>query len=147
MKHTLRVTLVLVIMFLAAQFIGLAVTNEYISQKEVTETGEINVTWKNLPSIAGVEIERPQVEPSTSIWLIATAVVIGTALLFLIIKFKGDFLWKAWFFLAVLICLTISFGSFMSNLLAGAAAIVLAYLKIMLILESLIDHVYIYDIF
>ncbi|MBN2112279.1 hypothetical protein JW707_04220 [Candidatus Woesearchaeota archaeon] len=130
MKHSLEVTLILVALFLGAQIIGLFVTNQYIEEKQVTETGEINVTYKNLPSIAGVGMERPKVEPSKSIWLIATAIVVGTLLLLLIIKMKHEILWRAWFFLAVAICLTISFAAFVNSTFAFIFGFLLAYLKI-----------------
>ena len=130
MKHSLQVTLILVGMFLGAQIIGLLVTNQYIEQREITETGEINITYKGLPSIAGVEMERPKIEPSKSIWLIATAILIGTVLLLLLIRMKHEVLWRAWFFLAVAICLTISFGAFISSSLAFILGFILAYLKI-----------------
>jgi presenilin-like A22 family membrane protease len=130
MKHSLEVTLVLVALFLGAQIIGLVVTHQYIDEKQVTETGEINITYKNLPSIAGVGMERPEVEPSKSIWLIAVAIVVGTVLLLLIVKMKHEILWRAWFFLAVAICLTISFAAFINSTIAFIFGFLLAYLKI-----------------
>jgi presenilin-like A22 family membrane protease len=116
-------------MFLCAQIIGLYIVDQYMGV-EITETGEINVTWENLPSIAGMELERPQVEPSKSIWLIAFAVIIGTVLLLVLIRFKHDVLWRLWFFLAVLICLTIAFGAFFSSIVAFIAALLFAYIKV-----------------
>jgi len=130
MKHSFQVTLILVGLFLAAQLMGLFVTYRYIGEIEVTETGEVNVTWEKLPSIAGMEIERPKVEPSKGVWLIVTAIIIGTVLLLFIIRMKRDILWRLWFFLAVAICLTISFGAFISNLAAAAFGFILAYLKV-----------------
>mgnify|MGYP000409610808 CR=1 FL=1 len=61
MKHSFKITLILLMLFLGAQFVGLAVINQYIETVEVTETGEINITWENLPAIAGVGMERPQI--------------------------------------------------------------------------------------
>lgn len=130
MKHSLEVTLILVGLFLGAQIIGLVVTHQYIDEREITETGEINITYKNLPSIGGVGMERPKIEPSKSIWLIISAIIIGTVLLLLLIRMEHEVLWRLWFFLAVMICLTISFAAFINSTLAFILGFLLAYLKI-----------------
>ena len=129
MKHSLEVTLVLLGLFLAAQIIGLFILDQY-REVEVSETGEINITYTALPSIGGVEIERPKIEPSKSVWLIAIAVAIGTVLLLFLIRMRQDILWKLWFFLAVLICLTIAFGAFMGSTMAFIIALLLSYIKV-----------------
>jgi len=130
MKHSLEVTLVLVGLFLAAQVMGLFITHSYMGDVEVTESGEISITWQDLPSIGGVGVERPQVEPSQGIWLILIAIIIGTILLFLIIKMKHEMLWRVWFFLAVAICLTIAFAVFIGSTAAFFFGFFLAYLKV-----------------
>lgn len=130
MKHSFRVTLILVAMFLAAQLIGLVITNQYIDKVEVKETGEVNVTWEKLPSIGGVEIERPEVKPSASVWLIAIAIVVGTVLLLLLIRMKQHMFWRAWFFLAAGICLTIAFGAFIKGPAAYIIGFLIAYFKV-----------------
>ncbi len=130
MKHSVEVTLILVGLFLAAQFMGLFVTSRYMESVEITEEGEVNITWENLPSIAGVDIERPKVEPSKSVWLIMTAIIIGTVLLLLLIRLKHDVLWRLWFFMAVGICLTIAFGAFISNTPSFFLGFLFAYLKV-----------------
>jgi len=84
MKHNWVVTFFLLVLFFAAQVIGLAITNAYIDVEASAAEGEI--VWKALPSIAGFEIERPEVEPQFSIWYILIAVLIGTILILLIIK-------------------------------------------------------------
>ncbi len=130
MKHSVEVTLILVGLFLAAQFMGLFVTSRYMENVEISEEGEVNVTWGQLPSIAGVNIERPQVEPSKSVWLIMTAIIIGTVLLLFLIRLQHDMLWRLWFFMAVGICLTISFGAFIASTAAFLFGFFFAYLKV-----------------
>ena len=67
MKHSLRVTIILIALFFFAQIIGLVVINNYISEKSIVpETGEINITWKELPSVGGLKLERPEVRESRS---------------------------------------------------------------------------------
>ncbi|PIN86544.1 hypothetical protein COV19_04615 [Candidatus Woesearchaeota archaeon CG10_big_fil_rev_8_21_14_0_10_44_13] len=124
MKHTLRITLILVLLFFFSQVIGLLVTNSYIDHKTTEQTG--NVTWVDLP----LDIQRPDVKESSSFMYIFAAIIIGTLLVFLLIKTKAYRLWKLWFFLAVLICLTISISAFINRYVALFAAFALAFLKI-----------------
>lgn len=124
MKHTLAVTLILVGFFFAAQVIGLAVTNQYIDHYVTEVTG--NITFANLP----YNVERPQVEESSSFAYIIGAVILGTALIFLIIKLNVIKLWKFWFLLSVFITLTISFAAFINQVVAVILALALGIWKI-----------------
>lgn len=124
MKHTLTVTLVLVLLFFVAQVIGLAITNAYIDHKASEEKGE--VIFLNLP----YDIERPPVEQKSSFVFIITAVLIGTVLVLLLIKFRKTLLWKIWFFLAVVLCLSIAFSAFMNHYLAFFLSLILGGYKI-----------------
>ncbi len=130
MKHSFDVTLMLIGLFFAAQVIGLVVVSQYIGERHVTETGEINITWEPLPSIGGVEMERPHVEPRDAILMIAFAIIIGTVLLLFLAKLKHDYIWKLWFFLAVFLCLWIALKPFIGAGAAFAVSAVLAYLKL-----------------
>ena len=124
MKHTIAVTLVLVAVFFCAQVIGLVVTNNYIDHQETKATG--NVTFTKLP----LEIERPPVKQNSSFLYIISAILIATVLIFLLIKFRQPILWKIWFFLAVIVCLTISLAGFMGQWVALPISIGLALFKI-----------------
>jgi presenilin-like A22 family membrane protease len=124
MKHTLKITLILVLFFFVSQVVGLAITNEYLDHKTTAETG--NVTWQALP----YNMERPPVEESTSyIWIIS-AILIGTLLLYLLIKFKKVNLWKIWFFLAILLTLSVAFAAFIPQIIAFILALIFAIFKI-----------------
>jgi len=104
--------------------IGLAILSDYAVK---TDEG---VSWKNLPSVAGVSVERPDVAPSLSIWYILVAVIIGTVLILLLVKFGKVLLWKLWFLLAIVMCLTIAFGSFLTGAWAFLLALVLGVWKV-----------------
>ena len=124
MKHTLKITLLLVFIFFVTQVIGLSITNKYINHQTIAKTGE--VTFKALP----YNLERPQIEESTSyIWIIA-AIIIGTLLMLLVVKFKKMSLWKLWFFLAVFFSMAIAFSAFINPTLAAILAFILALRKI-----------------
>ncbi|MBN1544754.1 hypothetical protein JW898_04820 [Candidatus Woesearchaeota archaeon] len=114
MKHTVAITLILVSVFFLSQIVGLAITNQYITEKTVNETtGEvINITYSGLP----FDMQRPEVEESKSYIFILGAVLIGTVLVLLLVKFRGFKIWKFWFFLSVTLCLTIAFWAFLSKL-------------------------------
>ncbi|MBU2560862.1 MAG: hypothetical protein KKD17_01075 [Nanoarchaeota archaeon] len=134
MKHTVVITLILVGVFFLSQIVGLAITNQYIAEKVVNETtGEvINITYSGLP----FDMQRPEVEESKSYIFILGAVLIGTVLVLLLVKFRGFKIWKFWFFLSVTLCLTIAFWAFLSKLgeiglgLAVVLALGIAIIKI-----------------
>ncbi|MBW2995862.1 hypothetical protein KY332_01030 [Candidatus Woesearchaeota archaeon] len=124
MKHSLKITIILALSFLLSQIIGLAVVNEYIDHSTSVETG--NVTWTALP----YDIARPEVEESSSFIFIIAAILLGTLLVFLIIKFGKVYLWKTWFFLAVAVTLVVAFKTFMPQVIAALLALILAGYKI-----------------
>ncbi len=117
MKHNLKITLFLVVLFFAAQLVGLEAVRQSIDILEFQETGNVTYT-----ALAG-NITRPEIEPAYSaIWIIA-AIIVGTLLVLLLIRFKQQNIWKTWFFLSVLVTLTFAFDAFLDN---GYAALILA---------------------
>jgi len=128
MKHTWFVTFFLVVLFLAAQVIGLKVTQSYIDAAASAEAGEL--VWKDLPSIGGMKIDRPDVEPQFSIWYIIIAVLIGTLLILLIIKLGKVLLWKLWFYFAVVLCLQIAVAAFIPELYALILSLAVGWFKV-----------------
>lgn len=132
MKHPVTITLSLVVLFLAAQIIGLNVINNYLPYNEQGEIEytEGEIVWEEVPTVAGVSIERPNLTPTQTILYIVGAILIGSLLIFLIIRFKGVWLWKLWFALAIILCLYIALAAFVSPLIALVLAIVLGSAKI-----------------
>lgn len=124
MKHTLKITLMLVLLFFLSQVIGLAITNQYIDHEKTAETGV--TAWEELP----YEMERPPVEESSSFIYILIAVLLGTGLLMLLIKFKNVNLWKFWFFISVVVCLTIALKPFIRQEIALVISLALALFKV-----------------
>ncbi|MEK6891845.1 MAG: presenilin family intramembrane aspartyl protease [Nanoarchaeota archaeon] len=97
MKHTLKVTLALVAFFFLAQVVGLMIVNQYIDHKKTVEAKEI--VYKPLP----YNLERPQVEnQSYSFIYIVIAILVGTSLILLLIKFRETSLFKLWLYLGIL---------------------------------------------
>ncbi len=128
MKHNWPITILLVGMFLLAQVIGLGIISAYVDVQKSAESGQ--VVWKGLPTIGGVGLERPDVAPKVSVVYILLALLIGTVLILLIVRWQKVILWKVWFWLAVVLCLHIAFGAFVSSGYAFALAFVLGSLKI-----------------
>jgi len=130
MKHTSKVTLYLVSIFFIAQVIGLAITNQYLEIKESidpeTEAIVKEITPKQLP----YDIERPELDESTSFIWIMVAIIIGTFLLLILIRFGKMNLWKLWFFFAVFFTMTIAFSAFIPQVPATILALFLAIIKI-----------------
>ncbi len=121
MKHSLKVTLILIAMFAIAQIIGLLVVNSYYQDSK----------WQPLPSVAGVALERPDVSPLGGLVYLAGAIGVGTLLILFLIKYSVGWLWRLWFFLAVTICLHIAFSSFAPMPVALAMAVALGAWKIL----------------
>jgi presenilin-like A22 family membrane protease len=113
MKHSVKVTAIIFLLFITAHFIGLFVTNTYL----VDDT---------LP----MGIERPEVNEEISYIPIIIAIIIATALILLLIKFNAFKIWKAWFFIAVTYALLISFGAFVQQYIALGLAFGFAIFKV-----------------
>ena len=125
MKHTLKVTIALVIFFFMAQFTGLLVINSYIDHKKTLETKSI--MYKPLP----YNLERPEVKnQSASFIYIVIAVLVGTILVLLLIKFNKPFIWKLWFFATVWLTLSIAFAAFINSAIAALLALIFSILKL-----------------
>ena len=130
MKHTLKITLLLVSIFFITQVIGLAITNEYISTKEYVDPKTKEVSKKVIAEKLPYNIERPKLRESTSYMWLLSAILVGTLLLLVLMKFKKTSLWKLWFFLAVFSTMSIAFSAFIDPTLAAILALTLALLKI-----------------
>jgi len=130
MKHTFKVTLLLALIFFVAQIVGLAVTKEYISTEEYIDPETKAVVKQIVSEDLPYNLERPKIEESTSYIWITIAVIIGTLLLLLIIRFKKINLWKLWFFFAVFFTMAIAFAPFIGQIIAALLAFIFALMKI-----------------
>ena len=136
MKHSIRITLILLCMFLVAQFIGLAVINSYNPhQTEVqNENGTLtNTTTYNLPYGMG----PPEgVTPTSNIISIVIALIIAITVMFLLMKFGAQTFLRVWFFVVIILALAITINAPLSlfakysSFIALLIALPLAYLKV-----------------
>lgn len=123
MKHTFKITAILVLFFLISQLLGLWIISKYIDLPKTAETGEIE--HRSLP----YELEPPKMDKNYSFAYVFTAILFGTVLIFLIMRYSQMFLWKAWYFFAIFFALLIAFSAFVSESYALIAAIIFAALK------------------
>jgi presenilin-like A22 family membrane protease len=118
MKHTWRITFFLVLVFLCAQAVGLTIINQYVDIDATKETGKtvVNTEAYNITGITPPEVANESIS-----WIyIMFAVLVGTVIVLVIIKFRKRTVWKAWFFLSVIICLVIALAPFIDKALALA---------------------------
>lgn len=138
MKHSLKITLLLLFIFVLAQLNGLFVLDYYINIKESALIGK---TVVNEVAYQQSNIIAPEVEnESTSYWYIIIALLLGTGLVLLLIKFRQRKLWKLWFFFSVLIALILSLNTWMFRFLNGlfpASSLYIATVLLCLVLTTL----------
>lgn len=113
MKHTWSVTVVLVVIFLLAQVIGLLITNHYLQVPE-------------LP----LNIERPQFEEDTSFIPLFILILVATGIAFLLARFNIQWIWKIWFFLSIVFCITVALAAFIPQLFAFVFSLFFAFFKV-----------------
>lgn len=112
MKYKLKITAVLLSMFLVTQLIGLAVVNADIFHIEEKVNGTVQqISNPNLAWLAPPEIEKERDFFSIFLSLII-AFIIAITLLFFLSRFKFALLLRAWFFVVVCIALFLAFYSF-----------------------------------
>ncbi|HLC96506.1 MAG TPA: presenilin family intramembrane aspartyl protease [Candidatus Nanoarchaeia archaeon] len=125
MKHTTTVTLWLVVIFFMTQLMGLATVNKYIEVEVINDT--TSISHGELALIG----QPPEVENKELQWIpIIIAVLIGTAILFLLIKFRLRNVWKYWFLVVVWMVLTVSFDVYMIWQVAVVLAAFFALMKV-----------------
>ena len=130
MKHTLKITFVLVFIFFLSQTFGLITINKFIQPARNETTGEIYLEY---PETSVGEIPEVGKSPGEKIGALVTmiiAILFVTFLIFFLIRLKIGFLFRYWFLLAILIGLAISLGVYLPSLIAWIIAAVLALWRV-----------------
>jgi len=134
MKTSLKVAGLLLIMFFVTQLIGIAVIGTYSPQTtQIEVNGTLtNSTTYNLPSW----VAPPQeVDESSTLIYIISAIFLGVILMLLLMKFKAEVFLRIWFFVVISIALGITINALMlgvrySEIISLAIAIPFAALKV-----------------
>ncbi len=114
MKHDLRITVYLILLFVFAHLIGLFIIQHYLPEEQ------------RLP----LNIEKPKLEEKTSYIPIFLAILFASSVALLLVKFKALGLWKLWFCLSVFFTLTIAFSAFFPQLIAIPLSLVMVFFKV-----------------
>src|SRR3989338_7884023 len=137
MKHTFKVTLLLALIFFVAQIVGLAIIKEYISTEEYIDPETKAVVKQVVSEDLPYNLERPEIEESTSYIWILSAIIIGTLLLLAIIKFRKKVNIIVWW--ALVIILILDMASTFLNILKFIENLELElYLIIRLLIEIIL---------
>jgi len=118
MKHNIKITTILLLMFIFTQIIGLVVISIY--QGKILPYG----------------MQPPEMKPEVSFSSIIISIFLAVSLVFLLMKIKATWIIRIWFFSVVAIALGLTFNAFFQKFLPNAAAfalavgIILSYLKI-----------------
>lgn len=134
MKHTWKITLIIIAMFLVTQLIGLAVIKTYttgwqVSKKTIVDgvPQEVSTTFsKDIP----YGLEPPEVQPKVSLISIILAIIVATVVLLLLSRIKANMFLRLWFAFVVLITVAISISTLLHQYIALAIAAVLTYFKV-----------------
>ena len=138
MKHTKKITAILISMFFLTQLIGLAVVYSYtpiVEQRMINGTLQ-NVTINPLP----YGMEPPPIEREVDFFMmlpyIATAFIVAILFVFLLTRLKAAMFMRLWFFIVVILVLGITMNAILmrftplSSYIALAIALPLAIFKI-----------------
>jgi len=135
MKHSVKITIVLLVLFFVTQLIGIAVIGVYSPQTSqiTTDDGEIiNITTYNLP----YGLEPPQdLSPKGNLLSIVIAFAIAISLMLVLMKYNAAIFLRLWFFFVVTLAIgitlnTISLTFGFPTILALLVALPLAFFKI-----------------
>jgi len=105
MKHSLKIVVLLLSMFLTTQLIGLAVANVYFTHNDNIPFG------MNPPT---------DVSPTTSLISIVFAIIFAVLLMLVLMKFRTELFLRLWFFFVICIAIGITVNAlFMQTLLSA----------------------------
>ncbi len=124
MKHTMPVTVILVVVFVASQLLGLALINKNATIT-YDEQGVCQVTHED--TALG---PRPTTTGFDSLIYLLVGLVVGTVVLLILVRFRLFGVWKLWFFVAVWLASIVSLGVLMNMWVAVVLAFILAAWKI-----------------
>ena len=112
MKYTSTTLMIIITLFLVAQFVGLSINTHYFSS--------------DLP----YGLKPPDVDESFSPWFFVSMLIAVTLIFMLLRKFRFEMLMKVWFFMAFVITVSITLSAFISSWIAMIIAIVLIILRL-----------------
>ena len=130
MKHDLKITIILVLFFLASQYVGLFITSQYITVEKVIDvsTGKETYNMTNVTDLPG-GIERIDVSEDFSWVYIMVAILLGTIIVLVLVRFRQRKVWRFWYFFSLILIMTFALAPFMDNVLAFILSALLSLFK------------------
>lgn len=130
MKHDLKITLLLIAFFLAAQYSGLFITQQYVTvERSVDEiTGEVRHNVTNVSDLP-MNVERVDISEDYSWLYIMIAILIGTIVILVLARFKQRKVWKLWYYISLVFIMTFALDPFLGTFFAVLASALLAIFK------------------
>jgi presenilin-like A22 family membrane protease len=133
MKHTLKVTLILLSLFLITQVFGIITISKNIEVKRDAVSGLTVIEHRE--TVVG---EPPKSKSgSQSVIFLTMAIIVGTLFLLLLIKLKIKRVFKYWYFFAVVMTISVTLGVYIkafstniNTLLILTLAIITAWFKV-----------------
>lgn len=137
MKHNLKITLILLVMFIITQLIGLAVINAYSPQtklilNETTQQYENVTTGQTLP----YGIQPPEnLNPNTSLTVIIISMIFAVVIILILTKIRAALFLRIWFLLVVILAIGLTLSTLFFKIPNGSyialiIAIPLAFIKV-----------------
>lgn len=123
MKYKIKVTVILLALFLVTQFIGLFVVNHYVQKED-----------SNLP----YGMSPPEVKAQSDFYTsflpsIIIAFVFAVIIIFLLTKFNAEFILRLWFIIVIIIALSISLLAFLPQFKYASLIILIITIPLALI--------------
>ncbi len=110
MKHNIKITLILLAMFVATQFIGIYVVGFYSPIKISLDGIQTNVSSPELPFGFQPPELKGESDFNYAFVSIILAFMISISLLLFLTKLNAEFFLRMWFFLVIVIALVIAFN-------------------------------------
>ena len=117
MKHTIKITAVILGLFLITQFIGLLVCSIYLPKQEIIINQQGAQELANITPELPYGMQPPEIQQERDFWAVipsfAISIFIAVVLILLLSKYQWNFIIKLWFFSVVVLALGIAINAFM----------------------------------
>jgi presenilin-like A22 family membrane protease len=133
MKHSVKITILMIAMFFVTQLMGIAVINSYLPESIPSTSGDpLNLTEYDLPY--GLD-PQPELTPKDTLMSIIIAIFLAVILMLTLIKFKAEKILRAWFLIVIILAISITLNPLFSKfsnpaLIAFIIALPLGIIKV-----------------
>lgn len=146
MKHSVKITLLLLAMFFIAQLIGLAVLHNYapVKQTVVVNGTEVNQTVYNLPYGMTPPADA---KPQNTIYSIIFAIIFGVLLMLILMKVRAELFLRLWFLVVITLAISLALNSFIMKLpIQNAMWIALGIGAVLAIMKVFYRNIYVHNL-